>query len=326
MAIVGIFYVYYQVNPYYHSFFSSTHVWPWFSVSDRQIFLYGVYAFAILLPPYYATFPDSFDTKSTLVWRAMYHLPTRAPSKDEKVALLATLVKAFFLPLMAAWFFANGADFFRHADRFWDQGRFFAHGYWTFFNLILLIDVTFFAIAYSVEHPALGNDIKSVEPTILGWVVALICYPPFNGMTNQMLGWYSSDFPEIDIIWLQYVSGIAILGLMTIYVWATIALNIKASNLTNRGIVTSGPYAYIRHPAYVCKNLAWWIGALPLLVIQYQQGVSQLLFAVFCVLSWSFIYYLRAITEERHLLRDPAYQAYFEKVPGFLPKFHRLIS
>jgi protein-S-isoprenylcysteine O-methyltransferase Ste14 len=321
MAVIVIVYLYYQFNPHYQHFFSSTHTWPWFSISDQDLFLYGLLAFAVLLPPYFATFPDSYDTKSFLVWRSLFNLRKRWPNHEERVALLATAVKAFFLPLMAAWFFSNGASFLKHALAFSDRDNFFPHGYWALFNFILLVDVAIFVIAYSIEHPKLKNEIKSVEPTLLGWVVALICYPPFNGMTNQMLGWYSSDYPEIRTLWLQYVSGGIILVLMTIYLWASLALNIKASNLTNRGIVSSGPYAYMRHPAYVCKNLAWWVGALPILLVHFNRGPGDFLFAVFCVGAWSFIYYLRAITEERHLMADPDYQAYAERVPGFLPRF-----
>ena len=51
-----------------------------------------------------------------------------------------------------------------------------------------------------------------------------------------------------------------------VYAWATLALGLRASNLTNRGIVTTGPYRWLRHPAYVAKNLSWWIGATPLVV------------------------------------------------------------
>ncbi|MBT4160193.1 MAG: hypothetical protein HOE54_02725, partial [Gammaproteobacteria bacterium] len=267
MAIIGLVYVYYQFNSYYLGFFSSTHVWPWFEISDQALFNYVVIAFAVLLPPYYATFDDRHETKSALFWRAVSHIGRRSPDEKEKVAVLATIVKAFFLPLMTAWFFANGAEFLRHTERFWQDRTFFVHGYWMLFNLLIFIDVAFFTLAYSIEHPRLRNEIKSVEPTLFGWAVAIICYPPFNGVTNQMLGWYSSDYPEIHNIWLRSLSGALILVLMSIYVWATIALNIKASNLTNRGIVTGGPYAYIRHPAYVCKNLSWWIGAIPILIV-----------------------------------------------------------
>ena len=51
-----------------------------------------------------------------------------------------------------------------------------------------------------------------------------------------------------------------------IYVWASLALGWRASNLTNRGIVTTGPYRWLRHPAYAAKNVSWWIGATPLVI------------------------------------------------------------
>lgn len=320
MSIIVTAYGYYQLNPYFVGFFSSTHNWPWFSVSDQQLFDWGLVAFAVLLLPYYATLPDKHATKSVLVWRALLNIVKRLPSKPERVAILATLVKFFFLPLMVAWFFANGASFFNHLNGFDEHGNFY-HGYWMLFNLILFIDVMFFALAYCVEHPVLNNEIRSVEPTLLGWTVALICYPPLNGMTNQMLGWYSSDYPQVDHVMLQYVMGGLLLLLMSVYLWATLALNIKASNLTHRGIVMHGPYAYMRHPAYVCKNLAWWVGSLPILATQLDRGLDFFLYALFCVLAWSGIYYLRAITEEQHLGMDPDYQAYMKRVPGFIPRF-----
>ena len=323
MSIIVLFYVYYQTNPYYLGFFSSTHTWPWFSVSDAELFRYFVLGFAVVLPFYYASFDDRHLTKSYLCWRALFNLSRRRPDEQEKVALLAVAVKAFFLPLMVGWLFANGADFFRHTAQFFEDRQFFSDGYWMLFKLILLADVAFFTLAYAIEHPKLNNEIRSVEPTLLGWTVTLICYPPFNGMTNQMLGWYSQDYPQISTPWLQTLSGLAMLILMSIYVWATFALNIKASNLTNRGIVTSGPYRYMRHPAYVCKNLVWWVGSLPILAIAYYQGLSQFLYGVFCILAWSYIYYLRAVTEENHLMKDPDYQAYCTRVPGFLPAFIR---
>jgi protein-S-isoprenylcysteine O-methyltransferase Ste14 len=36
--------------------------------------------------------------------------------------------------------------------------------------------------------------------------------------------------------------------------------------------------------------------------------------AVLSMAFWSLIYYLRAVTEERHLMNDPDYQAYCRKV------------
>ena len=81
------------------------------------------------------------------------------------------------------------------------------------------------------------------------------------------------------------------------------ALGFKASNLTNRGIVSHGPYACVRHPAYIAKNLAWWIGALPTLYCAFSSGdVRAAGYSLLALCGWTTIYALRAITEERHLL------------------------
>ncbi|MFZ6659164.1 DUF1295 domain-containing protein [Undibacterium sp. TJN19] len=59
--------------------------------------------------------------------------------------------------------------------------------------------------------------------------------------------------------------------------------------------LTTGLYAYVRHPAYVCKNLAWWIfaGALA-----YQNAIAgkSYVFQLLALADWSWIYAQRAIT------------------------------
>ena len=109
---------------------------------------------------------------------------------------------------------------------------------------------------------------------------------------------------------------VGLLLALGIYSWASIALGFKASNLTNRGIVGHGPYAFVRHPAYAAKNLAWWIGALPTLYLLYAMGNTRgLCYAVLALAGWSTIYLLRAITEERHLLlADNGYAQYMARV------------
>jgi len=101
-----------------------------------------------------------------------------------------------------------------------------------------------------------------------------------------------------------------IILLLLVYLWATLSLGTRCSNLTNRGIVKGGAYRFIRHPAYIAKNTAWWLTILPVMSIP----------AFLSMLTWSFIYYLRAITEERHLIKDPDYQKYCRKVKyRFIP-------
>jgi protein-S-isoprenylcysteine O-methyltransferase Ste14 len=103
---------------------------------------------------------------------------------------------------------------------------------------------------------------------------------------------------------------------MTIFAWSSVSLGFKASNLTNRGIVTHGPYRFVRHPAYAAKNLAWWLGALPTLgLLLFAGNWKGLAYSLVALLGWSTIYVLRALTEERHLrLLDNGYSQYAQQV------------
>src|SRR5690606_3505438 len=111
---------------------------------------------------------------------------------------------------------------------------------------------------------------------------------------------------------------------MGVYASASIALNLKASNLTHRGIIDHGPYRYIRHPAYACKNAAWWLGSLPVIAAAWSQSIWAALVALTATAAWTGLYALRALTEEDHLRKvDGEYDAYCQKVryrfiPGLL--------
>ena len=48
------------------------------------------------------------------------------------------------------------------------------------FKALLMVDVALFTVGYVIEIPALGNEIRTVDPTVSGWVVCIACYPPFN--------------------------------------------------------------------------------------------------------------------------------------------------
>ena len=102
-----------------------------------------------------------------------------------------------------------------------------------------------------------------------------------------------------------------LVGLTAVYAWATMAFGIRFSNLTYRGVLTNGPYAFTRHPAYLSKNLFWWCASMPFIVSNGSlvEAVRNAFF-LGCV---SATYFWRAKTEERHLLsEDPKYRAYFD--------------
>jgi len=229
--------------------------------------------------------------------------------KEEKTSLLFVLVKFFFLPIMLNFFFANANATIDQIPRVFASGAQFI----PFFNtslfsfllaLFFLIDTAWFAFGYTFESKKLKNKIRSVEPTFFGWAIALICYPPFNGIITKSLNWYANDYVLFGTELTTFIMRIMILLFLGTYVSATLALGAKSSNLTNRGIVSRGPYSIIRHPAYISKNLAWWLTIIPVATPM----------AIVSMAVWSTIYHFRSITEENHLKTDPDYVAYCKKV------------
>ena len=162
-----------------------------------------------------------------------------------------------------------------------------------------------------------NSVVRSVEPTALGWLVALLCHPPFNSITGGFLNGRADDNNRFLSESSTFILRVIMLGFWVIYTWGTVALGAKFSNLTNRGTVSKGPYRFVRHPAYAAKNIAWGLSIIPLLATSsFREGFLMLL----AWLGVAFIYFMRAITEERHLLADADYQKYCEVVKyRFIP-------
>lgn len=301
-----------------------------FSFTGTQFLITAGACYAALLAPYFLLFVGSKPSKSIRFIQTVMRFartPRRAMTAplavEDRVAVLATLLKMFFAPLMAmqlmifcmgAW--ANGQEILRiglTTDTF--RAMFDGYGFWFVMQLILFVDVLVFTIGYLVETPRLGNQIRSVDPTLLGWLAVLFCYPPFNIVTGWVFGSAITEFPQFDDGATHITMNLLLLGLMAIYASASVALGWKASNLTHRGIVSRGPYAIVRHPAYTCKNLAWWIGAIPLVSVAFEQSVTTGLLTVTSVICTTLLYALRALTEEDHLRSvDAEYAEYARRV------------
>ena len=242
--------------------------------------------------------------------------------RDERVALTATLLKMFFGPLMVMSLLAfcnaaivNGATLVGADASSTSAASLGRVAFWFSLQSILFVDVLIFTVGYLVESPRLGNEIRSVETAPLGIAAALFCYPPFNSVTSFILGSSKSDFPQFDDPMVHVVLNVLLLLLMGTYTAASVAMGFKASNLTHRGIVDRGPYAVIRHPAYICKNAAWWIGSYPLVALHFGESLLSGIQTVATVIAWTALYALRAVTEEDHLKRvDGEYAAYAARV------------
>jgi len=232
-------------------------------------------------------------------------------SKEEKVSLLFYMVKIFWAPMMVMVTMRNCQALFNlyHKYTIWnfDRPSLLNLYFPLYMAAIIILDTTIFSFGYLFESPKLKNVVKSVEPTALGWIFAILCYGPTLDLSIKLFGPLPPDFSNFGNINLNILTGLLSLILFSIYVWASVALGFKASNLTNRGIVSKGPYKYVRHPAYSSKNLSWWLMTIPLIKIF---GIC----AIINMAVWSFIYFMRALTEERHLSADPDYIDYMKKV------------
>ena len=94
-----------------------------------------------------------------------------------------------------------------------------------------------------------------------------------------------------------------------IYAWATVAFGPRFSNLTNRGILTHGPYRFTRHPAYLAKNCLWWLTTVPVLTMG--TGFDAVRATLMMGGGQRGLLLARA-DRGAHLLLDPAYRDYYD--------------
>jgi hypothetical protein len=218
-------------------------------------------------------------------------------------------IKAFFLPLMFVFVAGDLGNLW--SSPLLPSPLDFEHAFPWILDLLYLVDVFLAAIAYTLTLRPLDSHIRSAEPTVGGWVICLICYPPLNDVTGRILpydqdglfwGRVFAPYPVLYVVW-----GSAILLLVAIYAWSTAAFGLRFSNLTHRGIITSGPYRWTKHPAYISKNISWWMISVPFIA---GAGWGQAVQSCLLLGGVSLIYFLRARTEERHLSADPVYRDY----------------
>jgi protein-S-isoprenylcysteine O-methyltransferase Ste14 len=196
---------------------------------------------------------------------------------------------------------------------------------------MFMIDVTFATVGYVLTMKPLDAHIRSANPYAAAWTAALICYPPFIMMNSGG----PLDYHPATADWIYWLEGspllLTLVGFLLvlltgIYALSTVAFGPRFSNLTHRGILTHGPYAWSKHPAYLSKNLFWWLATLPFLATS--GNMTDMVRNTFLLAAVSGVYYWRARTEERHLSADPAYRDYAEWMArnGPIPRLLRALS
>lgn len=236
-------------------------------------------------------------------------------------SLRSLCVKFYFVPLMTVFFLNNGEALeFKLLHLFagpwaWDSA-FFRRSYEVMYEALYFVDVNIALLGYICCFRVLDTQVRSADATLSGWLITLLCYPPFNtNITGRYLPYNEGGATWGNVLagfpWSYCIVGVTILILTGIYLYATLAFGLRFSNLTHRGIICKGPYRWVRHPAYVAKNLSWWLVSLPFL--NSPTACARLLL-------FNVIYILRALTEERHLSHDPVYREYMKTVKWrFIP-------
>ena len=240
-------------------------------------------------------------------------------------ALRLLAVKGFFIPLMVVsfigfWLLWEGSSVAALKSNIFAPvgSKEFVEslGLWfkALFELSILVDVTFGVIGYVVTMRLFDTQFTSVEPSILGWLACIVCYPPIAlGFGNVGFKAHELELPNELLISQPILSvtlGVVMVLFISTYCWASSVFGMRFANLANRGVICSGPYRFVRHPAYAAKLMGWWLAYVPFIIVGSPGLLRQALF----LLAFNFVYVLRALTEERHLLREQHYRQYCERV------------
>lgn len=212
-----------------------------------------------------------------------------------------------------------------------DQAQ--AYGLW---GLVLINSVIFIFFAFTFFKPQTPRDWRSFG-AFSAFLVALFAEMYGFPLTIYFLsGWLQSRYPNVD--WVSHDAGHL---LEMIFGWKAnphLGLFHLASNILiilgflvisaswkvlydaqrKRGLATTGPYSYVRHPQYV--------GFIMIMFGFLLQWPTLLTLAMFPVLTW--MYVRLAQSEEQDAIAEfgEAYRAYARDVPRFIPQLRRIIG
>lgn len=195
-----------------------------------------------------------------------------------------------------------------------------------FYLIGLTADVIIALFGYTFVSHWFNNEVKSVDESLSGWLICIICYPPFLYLYKILLS-QIDDYTWGDWAkgqWYYYPWLFLIISTWLLYWFSHAHFGFKFSNLTWRGLVNTGLYRYFRHPAYLFKNIYWWAYTVPFFGVMGFDLIHNFL----AMAAISLIYYFRAKTEEKHLLRFPEYQQYHAWVEehGFFAKVKKWLK
>ncbi|MBS0511502.1 MAG: hypothetical protein JSR42_10040 [Proteobacteria bacterium] len=251
----------------------------------------------LLLLPFYVRWADKHLAEPDDAYHAFGKVlvrQSRFRMREHKAFLLAWIVKIAFIPFMYGAL-VLASEKLVSMDLIWRPAPVIN---WLFM-FGLAFDLVIGASGYLFASKLLGNEVISTDGTWSGWLVCMICYPP-------LLGFFQIVYRQVDsIVWdrwllpsepLYWVWAVLVTTTWLIYWLSTASFGLRFSNLSWRGLVAHGPYAWTKHPGYVSKNLYWWLHTVPFVGVSGWGELARNVLGLCCL---SLVYYLRAKTEER---------------------------
>lgn len=228
---------------------------------------------------------------------------------EQKPYLLAWCIKFFFIPMMYSFLVLALENMVLFSWQ-WNPATLVLG----LFSFGLCFDLLIAFGGYLFSMRLLEGEIRSVDGTWLGWLACMMCYPPLLVILHYVkqqvdeIVWNDWLLPSEPLYWIWAA---LVTGTWLVYWLSTASFGLKFSNLSWRGLIDRGPYRYTKHPAYLAKNLYWWLHTVPFIGVQDWLDLLRNFLGLTFV---SLVYYLRAKTEEAHLLAFPEYAAYSVRI------------
>ncbi|MEN9561206.1 MAG: hypothetical protein RIQ56_479 [Candidatus Parcubacteria bacterium] len=171
---------------------------------------------------------------------------------------------------------------------------------------------------YLFSSRLIRTDTKMVDHSWFAWTITLICYDPLvSGVFGRWFDYRADSQGEIWIrpwatafdgwpLMLLIIGGL-IIFFELIHLWGEAQFGLRAANISNRGIITTGLYRLTKHPIYVSKCAGWLLIWVPFMAAGSAIGNLRymILWGFVCV-----IYALRGLAEEKLLSKDPEFVRY----------------
>ncbi len=206
-----------------------------------------------------------------------------------------------------------------------------SYGLWT---LVVINSAIFILFGYSFFKPQTKRDWRSFG-AFSAFLVALFTEMYGFPLTIYFLsGWLQSRYPEVD--WFSHDAGhlpemlfgwrafphigpFHLLSMVIIgagFLLLSAAWSVLYQAQRKGTLAETGPYAYVRHPQYV--------GFILIMLGFLFQWPTLLTLLMFPVLVWMYVRLARHEEREAFDAFGIAYDAYAERVPGFIPRLSKL--